>query len=343
MVRTNAIAFIGIIAACLSTVPTATADTYWVIVRGKVTMEDGTPPPFTVAIERVCSDLVGDAPGPITNKKGEWVWRLEFDPFRPRLCVLRASHPGFISTTTEESNLNLNSRATQVTVPPLVLIASVADPYSIRVASGDIPHRVKGPFDKALKALDAHNLDEAISDLKEVVEALPKFAEGWHSLGVTYDANQKPAEARDAYSHAIEADPKQLPSYVTLTRLCLKASDWSCALKTAEDEIRMDSKHAFPEVYLHRAVAQYELKDLAAAEQSAQEAIRLDPKHKKPRTEYVLGRILEAKGDVNGAREHMMKYLELDATTKDAEAIEAHLLNLGKPAGTAPEPALELF
>lgn len=339
--RKSAYVLINLLAASLCSVPMARADTYWVIVKGKVTMEDGSPPPFTASIERICSDSQGDAPGPLTNKKGEWVWRIEIDPFRPRLCVLRASHQGYISTTTEESNLNLTSRDTTVTVPPLVLIPHTADASEIRVADSDIPHRVKGTFNKAMKALDAHNLGEAASDLLEVVQAAPKFAEGWHALGVTYAANQKLADARDAYMHAIEADPKHFPSYVMLTRLCLKTKDWSCALKTADDEIKIDTKHAFPEVYLHRAVAQYETKDLAAAEESVKEAIRLDTGHKKPRSEYVLGRILEAKGDLNGAREHMMKYLELDATAKDAEAVQQHMLGLGKPDSN--EPELELL
>ena len=339
----SVIPFVGMIAASLYTIPTATANTYWVIVRGTVTMEDGSPPPFTVSVERVCSDILGDTPGPLTNKKGEWVWRIEFDAFRPRSCVLRASHEGYSSTTTDESNLNLTSRDTTITVPPLVLIANVADPYEIRVATGDVPHKAKAPFEKAMKALDAHHLDEAATDLQAAVEAVPKFAEGWHGLGVTYDVAGKPDQARDAYQHAIEADPKDLAPYVNLTRLCLKTKDWSCALKTADDEIKLDGKHVYPEIYIHRAVAQYQQKDLAAAQTSVEEAIRLDPKHKKPRAEYVLGRILEAKGDLNGARQHMMKYLELEPTTKDAEAVQAHLLGLGKPDSAGGEPALELL
>ena len=39
----------------------------------------------------------------------------------------------------------------------------------------------------------------------------------------------------------------------------------------------------------------------------------------------MLGRILEAKGDAAGAREHISKYLELDKNTPDAEAIRTHL------------------
>jgi len=317
------------------------ADTYAVILKGTVTMEDGSPPPFIVSIERSCSDFQTDTPGPLTNKKGEWIWRLEIDPFSVRYCVFRASHPGYKSSTIDASNLNLNSRDTTLTVPPIVLAGASIDPYTIHVSGDSMPGRAKGPFEKAMKALDAHNYNEAIRLLQTAVAGSPKFAEGWHSLGIVEERTGKAAEARDAYTHAIEADPKELPSYVTLTRLCIRTKDWQCALQNSDRLIKADPKQTYTEIYLHKAVAQYELKDLAGAEESAQEAIRLDPKHTKPRAEYVIGRILEAKGDSAGAREHISKYLELQPGAPDAELVQGHLLGMGKPENAAVEPELE--
>jgi tetratricopeptide (TPR) repeat protein len=310
---------------------------------GSVTMEDGSSPPFIVGIERVCSDSYGDAPGPLTNKKGEWVWRMQFDAFDARSCVFRASHPGYTSSTVDATNINLALHETTVKLPRIVLIGAVLDAYTIHVAADNMPAHTKGPFEKAMKDLDAKKFDEAIGQLKAMVMAAPKFGEGWHALGVVYDKRNQPAEARDAYTHAIEADPKVLPAYVTLARLCLRTKDWQCAASAANGEIKADTKQLYKEIYIHLAVAQYELKDVAGAEQSAREAIRLDPKHTKPRAEYVLGRILEAKGDINGAREHMSKYLELEATSSDAEQVQAHMLALGKPGSAGPEPMLELL
>jgi Tfp pilus assembly protein PilF len=343
MVRASALVCISLVAAFFCSRRMATADTYPVIVMGTVTMEDGSPPPFTVSIERVCSPSFGDAPGPLTNKKGEWVWRIDVDAFATRSCVFRASHPGYASTTVDASNLNIATHDTTLKVPTLVISAVTADPYTIHLAGDDIPGRAKGSFGKAMKAIDARDYDEAIRDLQASVAAVPKFADGWHALGVIYDTKEMMAEARDAYAHAIEADPKKLPSYVTMARLCIKTKDWQCALNNSDSLIKLDTKHLYSEIYLHRAVAQYELKDLPAAEESAQEAIRLDAKHKWPRAEYVLGRVLEAKGDINAAREHMKSYLDLQPTAKDAEAVQAHILGLGKPEKAGTEPELELL
>jgi tetratricopeptide (TPR) repeat protein len=193
----------------------------------------------------------------------------------------------------------------------------------------------------AMKALDATQFEQAADNLAAAVAAAPKFAQGWHALGVVDERLHKEMEAREAYNHAIEADPKMLPAYVMLARLCVKTKDWECAARTSDTLIKLDTKRAYPEIHLHRAVAKYELKDLPRAEESAQEAIKLDPKHKKPREEYVLGRILEAKGDTAGAKEHMTKYLELEPGPPDAAIVKAHLDGLGKAGDAGREPELE--
>jgi tetratricopeptide (TPR) repeat protein len=153
----------------------------------------------------------------------------------------------------------------------------------------------------------------------------------------------KPAEARAAYEHAIEADPKFFKPYVLLARVCIKTGDWACASKSSEALLKADKKAQYPEIYIHQAVARYQQKDLAGAEMSIQEAIRLDPAHKRPREEYILGRILEAKGDLTGAREHMTKYLELEPTPLDVDRVKGHLSNMGKPEAAAVDPQLEVL
>jgi Tfp pilus assembly protein PilF len=317
----------------------SSANTYQIILRGKVVMEDGSIPPVTVGIERICSDNSGSAPGPVTNKKGEYLWRIEIDPLESRDCVIRATHAGYTSTDVEVSGLD--TTRTALDLPPITINGSLADPYAINVSETGIPSRAKSDFDAAMKALDGPDLVEAAKRLEAAVSKAPKFAQAWHGLGVVDERLKKPAEARAAYQHAIESDPKLLPPYVTLARLCIKTKDWDGAAKATDGLLRIDPRHSYPEIYLHQAVARYELKDFSGAQTSVQEAIRLDPAHKRPRAEYVLGRILEAKGDVAGAKEHMANYLKLESAPPDVDLVRGHIDNLGKPQASDVDPELE--
>lgn len=330
-----------VVAPLLYFIQPAAGDVYPIILRGTVVTEDGSPPPFTVGIERICSDNSGSAPGPITNKKGEYTWRMDIDPLATRACYLRAVHAGFVSNSIELQGLD--TTRTSITLAPLVITISVADASAIIVADSNVPFRAKSAFHNAMKALDTPDLAEAESQLQAAVHASPKFAEGWHALGVVQERLKKPSEAREDYEHAIQSEPKLLPGYVMLVRLCIETKDWQGALKTADLLIKADSKRVYPEIYLHQAVARYGLKDLDGALAAVQEAIRLDPKQKRPRAEYVLGRILEARGDAAGAREHMSKYLELDPNAADVELVRGHLQLLGKPEAAGVEPELEQF
>ncbi len=327
---------VALVASLLLSVHPASAEVYPLIIKGKVTMPDGSPPPFSVGIERICSDIQGSAPGPTTNKKGEFLWRMDVDPLNTRACYIRATHAGFVSTSVDISALNGYTN-TVTTLETLILTGHVADPYSIITSESDIPSKVQKRWNAAMKALDTKDLPEAAAQFQEIVAATPKFAIAWHALGVVQDYSQKFTEARDAYEHAIQADPKMFAAYVTLARVSLRIKDWAGAAKAADDLIKVDKKKTFAEIYLHQAVARYELKDLDGAAMSAEEAIQL----KIPRAEYVLGRILEAKGDAAGAREHMSKYLEEDKKASDADAIRMHIQNIGKPDPA--EPELELL
>ncbi len=317
----------------------APADVYPVILHGKVVMPDGSPPPVIVGIERICSDQLGSAPGPLTNKKGEFIWRMDIDPLETRDCRIRATHAGYSSTMVEVSGID--TIHTTFDLPPIVLNASVADAYAIIVTDNGIPGRTRKDWDEAMKALDVPNMADAARHLEAVVAAAPKFPQAWHALGVVDERLKKLPEARTAYERAIETDPKLFQAYVTLARLCIKMKDWDGAEKAAGALLKADPKHSYPEIYLHRAVAQYGLKDYSGAEASVQEAIRLDPAHKRPRAEYVLGRILEARGDLNGAKEHMAKYLQMDPAPIDVDRVKGHLELIGKPEAADVDPELE--
>jgi cytochrome c-type biogenesis protein CcmH/NrfG len=331
--------------ALLGFIQPAPAEVYPLIVRGKVVMQDGSPPPKSVGIQRLCTDYVGSAPGPVTDRKGEYLWRMDVDPMRTRVCRMEASLAGYVSSAVDISGLD-GSTKTVIELAPIVLTLQSPDPMTIETAENGVPGRAMSAWKAAVKAIQAGDLQTAQTQLQAVVEASGKFARGWQVLGIVDDTLLKYSEARDAYQHAIEADPKMLAPYATLSRVCLKAKDWPAAAKAADELIKIDTKHVYPEIYLHQAAARYELKDLDGAEASArqaiQEALRPDQKKKAYRAEFMLGRIFAAKGDYNAAREHVAKYLELDPNTPDVDLIKAYLQVVGKPEGAGVDPDLEL-
>ncbi len=199
------------VAGLFCLVPSATADTWQLILQGKVVMEDGSPPPQSVGIERVCSDTYGSAPGPLTDKKtGQYVWHMEVDPIgQTRQCTIRATMKGYQST---EINISNFIEQTDPHMIPLVLTPMAGDPNKLILSNDNVPGKASASWKAAIKALDSQNLSEVVNQLKMAVQAAPKFAQGWSVLGVVYVNLNSSAAARDAFEHAIEADPKNASS-----------------------------------------------------------------------------------------------------------------------------------
>jgi tetratricopeptide (TPR) repeat protein len=263
---------------------------------------------------------------------------MDVDPMMTRRCWLLAELAGYTSTRIEISGLN-GFTTTTMDLPPIILGPAAPDPRTINEADKDVPSKSKAAWKAAMKAVDANDLPEAAKQLRAVVEASPGFARGWHTLGIVQQGQQNSAEARDAYQHAVDADPKSYMSYVTLARIFIKSKEWEKAAKISDALIKADPKQTYPEAYLHQAVALLKLKDLNGAEAAANEAVRTA---KIPRAEFVLGRIAEAKGDLAAAREHIANYIAMDPASTDIELIKLFLQGLGKPDGPSVEPELEL-
>ena len=333
----------GVIFGLLLLILPAAANT--LLMRGKVVMEDGSPPTRTVGIERFCHDT-GAQPVAQAGKNGAFLWVMQIDPMSNRACVLRASLSGYDSTVVDVSGFNWS---TDPNLPPLVLRrreAGSSNKDSNIFYQDGVPLAARTAWNNAQKLSQKKNWKAAERELRTAVQSAPKFTRGWYALGFACVNQNKAAEARDAFQRVVDLDPKSLDSYLLLARASIAAKDWSTAEKAAANLIQEDSKQRYPEIYLHQATARYHLKDLDGAESSARTGIRLDRKRETPRAEYVLGVILEAKGDYSGAREHWTQYLSLDPKAADAAEVRSRIEN-PSPAQTqspdgVPEMRLEL-
>jgi cytochrome c-type biogenesis protein CcmH/NrfG len=341
MVFTRLFAGACLLASLAISIQPAAADTYKVILRGSVVMKDGSPPPKSVGVQRVCSDTFGDVPGPITDKKtGKFIWQMDFDNLLPRVCHLIATMQGYVSSTIDISDLN-GFLDTAKELPPLVLSLGGADPRTIIEKDDDVPAAARPAWKGLQKALKVGDLDALITQAKMVTEAAPKFARGWHTLGIAYEVQGSPGRAKEAYDHAVELDPRMVLSWVTLSRIDVQDKDWQGALTAIENVKRLDTKKMYSEIYLHQAVADYELGQLDAAEASAKQLLKEAPNERKSRGEFVLGVILAAKHDDAGAKEHIAKYLTLNPAPPDLDQIKAYADLLGTPNAGTIKPTLE--
>jgi len=337
----------GVIFALVVFILPAAANT--LLMRGKVVMEDGSPPNRSIRIELFCHDTGGQGVSQ-TDKKGNYLWTKEIDPLSDRACVLRAGMDAFESSVIDISAFNWS---TDPNLPPLVLrpreAGSSNEDTNIFYQDG-VPLAARKAWDNAQKLSQKKNWRAAESELRTAVQAAPKFTRGWNALAIACSNQNKHAEARDAFQRVVELDPKSLDAYLGVARESIEIKDWSSAEKIAVALIKVDTKQRYPEIYLHQATALYYLKDLDGAESSARTGIRLDRRREVPRVEYVLGVILEHKQDYAGAREHLLQYLALDSKASDAAEIRSRMDNLGRRQaqpqgplqGEAPEPQLEL-
>lgn len=312
----------------------ATADYFTIILEGNVVMADGTPPPRTVGVQRDCTDYAATSPGPLADKKGHYIWRMDLDPENTRVCYLYSTLPGFTSTRVNIANMALGeySQNKIINVPDIVL--SPRDTGGamsvVLVPVQDAPGKAQPIYKLAVKALDSNNLEEGLKQLQLAVQAVPKFTDGWTILGAEYEQHHQLMEARDALQHAIASNPKIASPYLRLARVSNKLGDWNAAAKYEDAMLKIEDRY-YPEIYFQQGITRLELKDLAGAEKSLMTAQSMDTLHKLSRTEYVLGMIALAKGDVNGAKEHLAKYVKLDPGTPDIEIIQAQLDSLGTP------------
>lgn len=335
LVRSSLVAAVAVSLVCLAQACLGQAsDYYTLILQGNVVMPDGSPPPKTAGIERVCSDIQGSAPGPITDKKGHYLWRMDLAPADTRSCFIRATVPGLISTQVDLDSLGLSDyrQGKVINLPNIVL--SPRDGGAARfvslIAEDEAPGKARAFYKAAIKALDAKDDAGGIMQLQLAVKAVPKFADGWNMLGALYERENMLMGARDALQHAIEANPKLASPYLRLARISNELGDFPAAAQN-EDALLKIEPRLYPEIYLQQGITRFEQKNLAGAEESLKTALSMDPAHKLSRAEYVLGMIALAKGDVNGAKEQISKYMMLDPLTPDIERIQAQLDSLGKP------------
>jgi Flp pilus assembly protein TadD len=202
-----------------------------------------------------------------------------------------------------------------------------AEGSTVSLTTLQAPPEAQKAWEKGMKALENKKWTQAEKELRRAVTIYPEYPSAWSALGEALGELSRPVEARDAWGRAIQADPNYVKPYVLLARLAIREGKMEDAVSITDRAMKARYTQSLP-VYFYNAMANLELGRLEPAEQSARKAVELDPEHLVPTAEHLLGTVLAAKGDRQGAVEHLKKYLEVSPKAEDAQKVKQRITEL---------------
>jgi Flp pilus assembly protein TadD len=323
-----------------------------IYLTGKVVMDDGSPPPESVLIERVCNG--NPRPEGYTDQKGRFSFQLgqnnqmladasvsntgdifDSSPGSRALgmprglserdlmgCEIRASLAGFRSDVVTLAGRRALDNPDVGTIV-LRRMAKV-DGFTFSGTSAYAPKDARKAYEKGRDALKKKKLEEAEKQLSKAVELYPKYAVAWFELGMVHQMNNKIDDARQSYAQSLKADEKYVNPYAQLALLAAAQQKWDETIDWSAKLIKLNPYHS-PHVYFYHAMANLNTKHLDEAETSAREAVKLDQQNKLPRTRYLLGVVLAQKGNLKESAEMMRSYLDKQPNAQDAPQVREQL------------------
>ena len=337
-----------------------------IYLTGNVMMDDGTPPPDAVTIERVC----GGKPRAqaYTDRKGRFTFQIgqtsgvaqdasDAGPgLQSRLstgaaggsglpaqvilssspdlqlanCELRAVLSGFRSDTVRLIGRRLMDDPNVGTIV-LHRMANV-EGSAVSRTSLQASKEARRAYDKALQHSRKNKLPEAAKEFRKALDIYPNYAAAWYELGRIQEQTRVSDEARRSYLHAMAADGKFIKPYLGLAELEAGAGNWAALADITGRLLKLDAVD-YPMAYVYNATANLELGQIDAAERSAREGEKLDTAHQFPKLEQVLATILAQTHDYVGAAAHLRAYLALAPNAGDAARIKKELSELERLSG----------
>ena len=230
-------------------------------------------------------------------------------------CRLSANLAGYTSSQLDVGLLGpdgatLLSYSDQASVGDIVLrrLESLTG-HAVSSTMADAPDVAVAEYEQGMLLLrkPKPNDRRAALHLERAVEAYPEFAEAWVALGEARWALGNRAEATQAFTRSINADPKFLPAYEMLIYIVFENKDWSELELLTERYLAM-STHS-PMVLYMSAVAAVELGKFSRAELRIL-ALQLSGYYDNwPKSRVILGLIHESRSEFQEAAKYYNWYL----------------------------------
>jgi regulator of sirC expression with transglutaminase-like and TPR domain len=135
----------------------------------------------------------------------------------------------------------------------------------------------------------------------------------------------------------MRADPKYVDPYLSVSAIQTVKKQWPQLAASTRALLDLDP-YDYPQAYYMNALANYNIRNIDAAEISAREAERLDTHGLFPRVWKLLGDILASRHAFTEAAEQMRGYLRFAPQAPDAGAVRAQLSQFEALSAASPTP-----
>jgi tetratricopeptide (TPR) repeat protein len=343
-----------------------------IFLSGKVMLDDGTPPPDFVVVERVCNGIA--KPEGYTDSRGRFSFQLGqnssvmqdasvsssadggfggADPFggsrggmmggagrgvseRDLMgCELRASLPGYRSDVVSLTGRRVLDNPDVGTI--VLRRMGNVEGTTISATTLQAPKEARKAFDKGRDEMRKKKAANAQKEFEKAVALYPRFSAAWYELGRIQQDGKQIEQARQSYAKALEADSKFVSPYLQLALISASENNWKDVAETTDRALKLNPVD-FPLAFFYNSVANYNLRNLDAAERSAREAQKLDTQNRLPKVSHLLGMILADRQDYTGAAEQMKNYLKFAPGAQDAATVRNQLAELEKLTAAPAQP-----
>lgn len=336
-----------------------------IFLSGRVVLEDGTPPPEPVVIERICNgqprpEAYTDSRGRFSFQLGQNVSMLADasvntaadalgDPTRRSQgtgfgqqrviserdligCELRAVLPGYRSDLIPLAGRRLMDNPDVGTI--VLRRLGKVEGTVISATTLNAPKDARKAYERGLEAAKKKKFDEARKQLERAVGLYPQFAAAWYELGRIHQQQNSLEKAREAYGKSLEADAKFTKPYLQLALLSAQDRNWQ-EVADISDRLLKLNPFDYPLAYFFNSVANFNLQRFDAAERSAREGIKLDERNQIPKMRHLLGVILANRREYGAAAELLRTYLPHAANPEESDLVRRQLSEIERLAGVA--------
>jgi tetratricopeptide (TPR) repeat protein len=336
-----------------------------VFLSGQVIMDDGSPVPNNVSLERICSGQpvkeahtdshgyfsfqvgrnlemmndassrlspsirngmtgMGDTGNPLDEMNGGMPMSIGGETSLAG-CELRASLAGYRS-----SSVNLSDHHALDNPDVGVIVLQRLDKAAgttMSITAYKAPKDAKKAFESGVQALKKRDEAKATAEFQKAVSIYPAHAEAWVQLGNLLRRQGDSKGALNAYQQASQSDTRFVPPYLAMAEMAVVAANWADVAKLTKQALDLDPLD-YPGAYFLNAVANYNIRNLDAAEAAIKRGQRLDSQHRFARLDLLMSNIFIARQDYPNALQSMRTYLKNAPNAEDAAQVRQKIAEL---------------